>query len=88
MTTLTEMEVHFPPELEAKLQEMVPETGRGTDDLLQDAFAGYFAEMAELREMLDTRYDEIKSGKVQSIDGEEVFAQLRRMSEDRRASLK
>jgi len=34
--------------------------------------------------MLDSRYDEIKSGKVKLIPGEEVFARLRAKSEARR----
>jgi len=36
--------------------------------------------------MLDTRYDDIKSGRVQPIDGEEVFRWLRQKSENRRDS--
>ena len=39
------------------------------------------------REMLDRRYDEIKSGRVKPIDGEEAFARLRRKGEERRAKL-
>ncbi len=50
------MEVHFPAKLEAKLQEMGAETGRGKDDFLQDAFAGYFAEMTVVRELIGNRY--------------------------------
>jgi hypothetical protein len=52
--------------------------------LVQDAVAGFFDELAETREMLDSRYDEIKSGKVKLIPGEEVFARLRAKSEARR----
>ena len=44
----------------------------------EDASMGYFAEAAELREMLDSRYDDIKSGKVKPIDGEAFFESLRR----------
>jgi hypothetical protein len=44
----------------------------------EDAMAGYLAEAAELREMLDLRYDDIKSGKVKPIDGEAFFESLRR----------
>jgi len=41
---------------------------------------GYLAELSEVRNMLDTRYDGIKSSRVQPIDGEQVFRQLRRKS--------
>jgi predicted transcriptional regulator len=36
------MEVQLTPELEAKLNEMGTETRRATDELAQDALAGYF----------------------------------------------
>jgi predicted DNA-binding protein len=71
------MEVHLTPELEAKLNEMAMKTGRATDELVQDAMAGYLEEMADVRGMLDRRYDEIKSGKVKPIDGEAFFESLR-----------
>jgi len=80
------MEVHFTPETESRLQELASKSGRPTDDLVEDAMAGYLAEAAELREMLDSRYDDIKSGKVKPIDGEEAFERLRRKSHERRAS--
>ena len=79
------MEVHFTPEWEAKLNEMAVVTGRAADDLLQDAMAGYFEELSELRQELDARYDDFKSGKVKAIDGEEVFARLRTKYEARRS---
>jgi predicted DNA-binding protein len=78
------MEVQFRPELEEKLNELSSLTGRPAGELVQDVIAGYFDELAETREMLDSRYDEIKSGKVKLIPGEEVFARLRAKSEARR----
>ncbi len=48
--------------------------------------AGYLAELAQVREILDSRYDGVKSGRVKSLDGEESFARLRRKSEDLRRS--
>jgi predicted DNA-binding protein len=79
------MEVQLPPELEAKLIELSSQTGRPAGELVQDAVAGFFDDLAaETREMLDSRYDEIKSGKVKLIPGEEVFARLRAKSEARK----
>jgi len=40
---------------------------------VEDAMAGYFEELAQVRETLDSRYDDIKSGKVKLISGEEAF---------------
>ena len=47
--------------------------------------AGYLQELAQTREMLDNRYDDLKSGRVKPLDGEEAFAKLRRKSDQRRA---
>ncbi len=80
------MEVHLTPDLEAKLDKLATETGRAKDELVQDAMAGYFQELAQVREMLDSRYDEIKSGRVGSLDGEESFARLREKSKARRTN--
>lgn len=49
---------------------MAVATGRAADELLQDAMAGYFEELAELRQELDARYDDFKSGKGKAIDGD------------------
>jgi hypothetical protein len=75
--TVEGMEVHFAPDLQAKIDQLVIETGRTPDKLLADALAGYVAELAETREMLDSRYDDLKSGKVKPIDGEAFFESLR-----------
>jgi len=76
------MEVHFKPETESRLRELASESGRATDDLAEDAMAAYLAELSQVREMLDGRYDEIKSGRVKPIDGEEFFEQLRQREDD------
>jgi predicted DNA-binding protein len=77
------MEVHFKPETESRLNELATQSGRPTDELVEDALAGYLKEVGEVRAMLDSRYDDIKSGRVQAIDGEEAFARLRRKSAER-----
>lgn len=71
------MEVHFPAELERKLNELAAQSGRPADELVQDAVAGMFDDLAETRTMLDRRYDEIESGKVNLIPGDEVEAYFR-----------
>jgi hypothetical protein len=75
------MEVHIAPEVEKQLAELAIESGRGTDEVLEDALAGYFDEVARTRKMLDSRYDDLKSGRVKPIDGEEFFEDLRRNDE-------
>jgi predicted transcriptional regulator len=78
------MAVHLKPETEYRLRELAATTGRAPDELIEDAMAGYLAESAQVRNMLDGRYDDIKSDRVEPIDGEEAFDLLRRKSEDRR----
>jgi predicted transcriptional regulator len=79
------MEVHFRPETESRIQELAAKTGRATDELLEDAMAGYLEELAQTRAMLDGRYEELNSGNVKPVDGEEAFSTLRRKSQDRRS---
>jgi Ribbon-helix-helix protein, copG family len=74
------MEVHFAPELQAKLDRLVIETGRPVEELIEDALAGYLPELTQTREMLDSRYDDLKSGKVKPIPGDEVEAYFREKS--------
>jgi hypothetical protein len=78
------MEVHFPPDIERKLNDLAAQSGRSAADLLQDAVVGYLNDTAEVREMLDHRYDDLKSGRVQPIDGEEALSRLKAKSEARR----
>jgi hypothetical protein len=80
------MEVHFAPELQAKIDQLVIETGRAVDELVADAMAGYVPELAETRDMLDNRYDDLKSGRVKSIPGDEVEAYFRDKSAAARGS--
>ena len=80
------MEVQFTPDVEKKLNEIAVQSGRGTAAaLVQDVVEGYFEELAQTRQMLDGRYDDIKSGRVKLIPGDEVFARLREKSDSRRA---
>jgi hypothetical protein len=81
------MDVHFEnPDLEAKIEHWVAETGRSRDELIEDAFAGYFEELERTRRMLDSRYDDLKSGRVKPIPGEEIEAHFREKSPARRAN--
>jgi predicted transcriptional regulator len=80
------MQVKFKPETESRLNELAAKSGRSPDDLVEDAMAGYLVELAEVRSMLAARYEDIKSGRVKPVDGEQAFARLRRKSKERRSS--
>jgi hypothetical protein len=80
------MEVQFTPETEKKLKELAAESGRRTDDLVEDAMAGYVNELGKVREMLNSRYDDLKSGRVKALPGDEVEAYFREKSAAARRS--
>ena len=68
--------MHFTPDVQARLEEMARESGRPSEELVEDAVLGYFDEVAHTREMLDRRFDDLESGSVKSLDGEEAFRLL------------
>ena len=80
------MEVHLSAETESRLSELAAKTGRAAEDLVEDAVAGYLKELASMRNMLDSRYDDIQSGRIDPIPGEEAIARLRQKSEKRRSN--
>jgi len=85
-TRLYNMEVRIKPETQMRLAELASRSGRPADELVEDVLAGYLEEVADAREMLDRRYDDIKSGRVKPMDGETAFARLRQKSKKRRRS--
>jgi len=74
------MEVHLTAETEKKLKDLSVLSGRATDDLVEDAMAGYFAEVQQISETLNGRYDDLKGGEVKPIPGDEVEAHFREKS--------
>jgi predicted transcriptional regulator len=78
------MEVHFKPDVQAKLDQMARESGRPSDELVEDAVTGYFDELAYTREMLDRRFDDLESGEVKPVDGEEAYRRLMEKTEVQR----
>ena len=79
------MEVQVSAETAKKLNDLAASSGRAPNEIVEQALAGYLEDMAAVRETLDSRYDDLKSGRVKPIDGEEAFRRLRETSERRRA---
>jgi hypothetical protein len=75
--------VHVTPETAKKLKDLAATSGRAPEDIVEDA--GYLEEVASIRKTVDSRYDDLKSGRVTPIDGEEAFRTLREKSERRRS---
>ena len=79
------MEVHVTPETAKKLNNLATTSGRAPEEIVEDALAGYLEEVASVHKMLDSRYDDLKSRRIDPIDGEEAFKRLREKSERRRS---
>lgn len=78
------MEVHVTPETAKRLKDLAANSGRAPEDIVGDALARYLEEVASVRRTPDSRYDDLKSGRVKAIEGEEAFRALREKSERRR----
>ncbi len=79
------MEVELTPDVQAKLDQLSSETGRKREEFVRDALAGYFEELEEVRGLLDSRYDDLKSGRVALLSGEQVVAHFSKKSAARRS---
>ena len=77
---------HVRADLDTRIKyDLATTSGRAPEEIVEVALAGYLEEMALARETLDSRYDDLKSGRVKPIDGEEAFRKLREKSERRRS---
>lgn len=77
------MEVQVTPKTAEKLNDLAAASGRAPEEIVEDALAGHLDHVASSRATLDSRYDDLKSGRVKPIDGEEAFKQLREKSKGR-----
>jgi predicted DNA-binding protein len=63
------MEVRISAEAEARLIELSGKTGRAPGEIVEDALAGYSAEVDATRTLLARRLREVRSGEVQPLAG-------------------
>jgi predicted transcriptional regulator len=68
------MEVHFSPELEAKLTHSAAQQGRRPDELVQDAVSRFFDEEARFVEAVKRGEDALRHGEY--LTHEQVGARL------------
>jgi len=78
------MDVSLRSNLSARLEEWAAQTGRDPEELIADAMAGYFEELARTRELLDNRFESLRSGKTDLIDGDEALRLLKERTEAKR----
>ena len=77
---LKNMEIQLTKDVQARLDQLSSETGRTPDEIVQDAMAGYFDELTEVRGTLDRRYDDVVNGRVKLVPGAAVVARFREKS--------
>jgi hypothetical protein len=70
------LQVRFKPETESRLVELPARSGLSPDELVEDAMAGYLAELAEVRDTLANRCEERKSERAKPMEGEAFFENL------------
>lgn len=70
------MEVHIPPELQAKLVDCAADQGRAVDELVEEALARYLADGAQFFQSLEDWTDEERLAAMSHI--EEGFSQAER----------
>lgn len=71
------MEVHLPQNQEAQLNDLSLKTGRGTDDLVQEAVARLLAHNAWFKQQVQVGIDQIARGEF--IDEEDMDARVERL---------
>lgn len=71
------MEVHLPPNQEAQLTELAVKTGRGTDELVQEAVARLLSHNEWFKQQVQIGIDQIARGEF--IEEEEMDARIERM---------
>jgi predicted transcriptional regulator len=71
------MEVHLPQQQEAQLNDLAAQTGRGTDELVQEAVARLLDYNDWFKRQVQIGVDQINRGKF--IEEEEMDARVTRM---------
>jgi predicted DNA-binding protein len=72
------MSLEIKPNQEAKIAALAAKTGRDKSEILEEVIDSYFDELADMRQMLDQRYDQFKTGRVKELTPEEVREDIER----------
>jgi hypothetical protein len=71
------MEVNLNPGTEKKLRDFAAQSGRGMDDLVEDAVAGYFEDVLQVRQHIEEGYSQAQRGDL--IDGDQARREIQAM---------
>jgi predicted transcriptional regulator len=70
------MEVQLNPDLQGKLDNLAARRQLSSSQIVEEVMAVYLGGVESFRQTLDSRYDEVVSGQVKLLDGEEVFGEI------------
>jgi hypothetical protein len=56
----------YTPETGKALNDLAATSGCAPEDIVEDALAGYLEEVTSIRKTLDSRYDDLKTGRIQT----------------------
>ena len=79
------MQIELTPETQARLDQLVHDTGRPAQELVEAALASYLDDVAQVRDVLDRRYADLKQGRVAAITSDAAIAGIQDKSRARRA---
>ena len=72
------MSLEIKPSQEAKIAALAITTGRGKAEILNEIIDSYFESLGDVREMLDRRFDDVKSWRVKARTPEQLQEDLDR----------
>ena len=72
------MSLEIKPNQEAKIAALAAKTGRDKAEILEEVIDSYFDELTDIREMLDRRYDDFKSGRVKELTPDQLREDIER----------
>jgi predicted DNA-binding protein len=75
-----EIDLDLSPETEKKLNDRAERSGQTVQEVVLGILQAHVNELARTESMLDGRYDDLKSGRVKSIPGDDVVAYFQEKS--------
>ena len=76
------MSLEIKPSQEAKIAALATTTGRDKAEILNEVIDSYFDSLDEVREMLDRRFDDVKSGRAKALTPEQLRGDLDRRKQE------
>jgi predicted DNA-binding protein len=70
------MDLQLPPKDYARLTELAEKTGREESEIVKEVIGSYLDGVDEVRELLNSRLEDIESGRVKPLTSEQLWKNL------------